>query len=70
MAATVTKAQARKRGNSNSQKIKEVMSKMSVDKKELFKLQEKDFAFQKFKETKETETGKGYTISYEKRGGF
>ena len=43
---------------------------MAVDKKELFKLQGEDSTLQKFKETKGTETRKGYEISYIKRGGI
>ena len=45
-------------------------SKMDVDKEELVIMQEKDFTSQKFKETKETETRKGYRIAYEKRRGI
>ena len=43
---------------------------MAADKEELVKLQEEDSTLQKFKETKKTETRKGYRFSYEKRGGI
>ena len=70
MAAAVTRAQARERGNPKPLKVKEVTSKMAVDKEELVRLQEEDSTLQKFKETKGTETRKGYRIYYEKRGGI
>ena len=69
VAATVTRAQARKLGNRKPLKVKEATSKMAVDKEELVRLQE-DSTLQKFKEAKGTETGKGYRITYEKRGGI
>ena len=57
MIVTVTRAQARKRGNPKPLKVKEVTSKMAVDKKELVKLQE-DSTLQKFEKAKGTETRK------------
>ena len=68
MAVAVTGVQARKRGNSQPLKVKEMTSKMVVDKEELVRLQEEDSMLQKFKGAKETKTRKGYRISYEKRG--
>ena len=69
VAAAVTKTQARKCGNSEPLKVKEVTSKRAVDKEELVGLQE-DSTLQKFKETKGIETRKGYRISYKKHGGI
>ena len=68
VAAAVTRAQARERGKSKPLKVKKVTSRMAVDKEELVRLQEEDSTLQKFKETKETVTIKGYRISYKKRG--
>ena len=70
MAAAVTRAQARERGNPKPLKVKEVTSKMALDKEELVRLQEEDSTLQKFKEAKGTETSKSYRVTYEKRGGI
>ena len=60
MAAAVTRAQARERGNPKLLKMIEMTSKLAVDKEELVRLLEKDTMLQKFKEAKATETRKGY----------
>ena len=70
VAAAVTRTQARELGNPKSLKLMEMTSKMVVDKDELIRLHEEDSTLQKFKETKGTDTRKGYRISYEKRGGI
>ena len=67
VAVAVTRAQARVCGNPKPLKVKEVTSKMAIDKEKLVRLQEEDSRLQKFKETKGTEIRKGYKISYEKR---
>ena len=67
VAATVTRAQARERGYPKQLKMKEVTTKMAVDKGKLVTLQE-DLTFQKFKEAKISETRKDNRISYEKHG--
>ena len=43
---------------------------MSINKKDLIKMQEEDPTLQKLKQLKGTETRKGYAVSYEKRGGI
>ena len=70
VAAAVTRAQARDRRDLKPLKVKEVTSKMAVNKEELIRLQEEDSTLQRFKETKVPETRKGYVISYEKRNGI
>ena len=47
VAAAVTTAQARERGNPKPLNVKEVTSKMAVDKEELVRLQEEDSTLQK-----------------------
>ena len=70
MAAAVTRAQAVERGYLKPLKVKEITSKMVVDKKELVRLQEEDSTLQKFKAAKGTNTRKGCRIANEKRGGI
>ena len=48
-------------------KMKEVADKMSINKKNLIKMQEEDPTLQKLKQLKGTETKKGSVVSYEKR---
>ena len=67
--SAVTRAQVPECGNSKPLNVKEITSKMALDKEELVKLQE-DSTLQKFKEAKETEIRKGYRISYKTRGGI
>ena len=67
VAAAVTRALALERGNPKP--LKEVSSKVAVDKKELIRLQE-DSTLRKFKEAKGTEARKGYRVSHEKHGGI
>ena len=43
---------------------------MSINKKDLIKIQEEDPTLQKLKQLKRTETRKGNVVSYEKRGGI
>ena len=62
VAAAVTRAQARGRGNPKPLKVREVTSKMALDKEELVRLQEEKSPLQKFKEMKRTETRKEYRI--------
>ena len=64
MAAAVTRAEARKRGNSKPPKVKEMTLKIAVDKEKLVRLQE-DSMLKKFKAKR-----KRYRIAYEKRGGI
>ena len=52
VASAVTRAQAKERGSSKSLKVKEMTSKMAMDKEELVRLQEEDSTLQKFKEAK------------------
>ena len=70
VAAAVTRAQARERGNPKPLKVKEMTSKMVVDKEDLVRLQEEDSAWQKLNATKETETRKRYRVACEKRRGI
>ena len=65
-----TRAQARSGKDSKPLKMKEIMDKMSISKKDLIKMQEDDPTLQKLKQLKGTETRKGYVVSYEKRGGI
>ena len=51
-------------------KMNEVTNKMSINKKDLIKIQEEDPTLQKIKQLKGTETRKEYVVSYEKRGGI
>ena len=67
--AMVTRAQARSGKDLKPFKMKEVTDKMSINKKDLIKMQEDDPTSQKLQQLKETETRKGYVASYEKRGG-
>ena len=50
--------------------MKEVTDKISINKRDLIKMQEEDPTLQKIKQLKGTETRKGYVVSYEKRGGI
>ena len=68
--AVATSAPARSGKDPKPLKMKEVTDKMSINKKDLIKLQEEDLTLQKFKQLKGTETRKGYVVSYEKRGGI
>ena len=66
--AVATRAQARSDKDPKPFKMKEVTDKMSINKKDLIKMQEEDPTLQKLKQLKGTETRKGYVVSYEKRG--
>ena len=68
--ALATRAQARSGKNPTSLKMKEVADKMSINKKDLIKMQEEDPTMQKLQQLKGTETRKRYVVSYEKRGGI
>ena len=68
--AVTTRAQARSDKNPEPLKIKEVTDKMSINKKDLIKMQEEDPTLQKLKQLKGIETRKGYEVLYEKRGGI
>ena len=68
--AVATRAQARSGKDPKPLKMKEVTDKMSINKKDLIKMQEEDLTLQKLKQLKGTETRKGYVVSYEKRGGI
>ena len=70
VAAMVTSAQAQGLGSPKPLKVKEIMSKMAVDKEELVRLQEENSTLKKLKEVEGTETRKGYMISYLKHGGI
>ena len=50
--------------------MKEVTDKMSINKKDLIKMQEENPTLKKSQQLKGTETRKGYVVSYEKRGGI
>ena len=58
VADTVIRAQMRERGSPKPLKVKEMTSKMVLDREKLVRLQEEDSTFQKFKEAKGTETRK------------
>ena len=68
--AVATRAQARSGKDPKPLKMKEVTDEMSINKKDLIKMQEEDPTLQKFQQLKGTETKKGYVVSYEKRGGI
>ena len=68
--AVAARAQARSGKNPKPLKMKEVTDKISINKKDLIKMQEKDHTLQKLKQLKETKTRKEYVVSYEKRGGI
>ena len=68
--AVATRAQARSGKDPKPLKMKEVTDKMSINKKNLIKMQEEDPTLQKLKQLKGTETRKRYVVSYEKRGGI
>ena len=65
-----TRAQARSGKDSKPLKMKEVTEKMSINMKDLIKMQEEDPNLQKLKQLNGTETRKEYVVSYEKRGGI
>ena len=66
--AVATKAQALSGKDPKPLEMKEVTDKMSINKKDLMKMQEEDPILQKLKQLKGTETREGYVVSYEKRG--
>ena len=68
--AVTTRAQVRNGKDSKPLKMKEVTDRMSINKKDLIKMQEDDPTLQKLKQIKGTEIRKGYVVSYEKRGGI
>ena len=68
--AVATRAQARSGKNPKPLKMIEVRYKMSINKRELIKMQEEDPTLQKSKQLKGTETRKGYVVSYGRRGGI
>ena len=68
--AVATKAQALSGKNPKPLEMKEVTDKMSINKKDLIKMQKEDPTLQKIKQLKGTEARKGYVVSYEKRGGI
>ena len=68
--AVATRAQARSGKDPKPLKMKEVTDKMSINKKNLIKMQEEDPTLLKLKQLKGTETRNGYVVSYEKRGGI
>ena len=68
--AVATRAQARSGKDPKPLKMKEVTDKMSINKKDLIKMQEEDPTLQKLKKLQGTETRKGYVVSYEQRGGI
>ena len=70
MTEVATKAQARRGKDPKPLKMKEVTDKMSINKKDLIKMQEEDPTLQKLKQLKGTETRKEYVVSYEKRSGI
>ena len=59
-----TRAQARSGKDSKPLTMKEVTDKMSINKKDLIKMQEEDPTLQKLKQLKGTEIRKGYVVSY------
>ena len=70
MTTVATRVQARSGKNPKPLKMKEVADKMSINKKELIKMQQEDPTLQKSKQLKGTETRQGYVVSDEKRGGI
>ena len=62
--AVDARAQARSGKDPKPLKMKEVTDKISINKKDLIKMQEEDPTLQKLKQLKETETRKGYVASY------
>ena len=68
--AVATRALTRSGKDPKPLQMKEVTDKMSINKKDLIKMQEEDPTMQKLKQSKGTETRKGYVVSYEKRGGI
>ena len=68
--AVATRAQARSGKDPKPLKMEEVTDKMSINKKDLIKMQEEDPTLQKLKQLKGTETRKGHVVSYEKQGGI
>ena len=68
--AVATRAQARRGKDPKPLKMKEVTDEMSINKKDLIKMQEEDLTLQKLKQLKGTETRKRYVVSYEKQGGI
>ena len=62
--AVATRALARSGKEPKPLTMKEVMDKMSINKKDLIKMQEEDPTLQKLKQLKGTETRKGYVVSY------
>ena len=62
--AVATRAQARSGIDLKPLKMKEVTDKMSINKKDLIKMQEEDPTLQKLKRLNGTETRKGYVVSY------
>ena len=57
-----TRAQKRSGKDPKPLKMKEVTDKMSINKKDLIKMQEEDPTLQKLKQLKGTETRKGYVV--------
>ena len=68
--AVATRARARSCKDPKPLEMKEVTDKMSINKKDLIKMQEEDSTLQKLKQLKGSEIRKGYMVSYEKRGGI
>ena len=68
--AVATRARARSGNDPKPLKMKEVTDKMTINKKDLVKMQEEDPTLQKLKQLKGTDTSKGYVVSCEKRGGI
>ena len=66
--AVATRAQPPSDKDPKPLKMKEVTDNMSINKKDLMKMQEEDSTLQKLKQFKGTETRKRYVVSYEKRG--
>ena len=65
-----TRAQARSGKDLKSPKMKEVTYKMSINKKDLIKMQEEYPTLHKLKQLEGTETRNGYVVSCEKQGGI
>ena len=68
--AVAARAQARSGKDPKPLKMKEKTHKMSINKKDLIKMQEEDPTLQKLKQLKGTDIRKGYVGLYEKRGGI
>ena len=68
--AVAKRAQAQSGKDNKPLKMKEVTDKMSINKRDLIKMQEEDPTLKKLKQLKGTETRKGYVVSYEKREGI